>query len=485
MKIRQISSAILCMALLLASISCGSGDATTETSGADSTDVTTEAKPSDPGVDDLPADLRFDGETFDILCYLGGNLAETTGKNYFNLVVDTENGDVLNDAGYRVTREVEDRLGVDLTCSETTTEINVINTVHTSMLAGDSEYELLLPFTLENFTPLLSDNMLTDISTLKYVDLTKDYYVKSAIEAYSIAGKVVTLAGSYAMPTALPSSYLYNKTAAKDLNIDNLYDIVRAGNWTHDKFMEITKDTYRDVDGNSKAGQSDFYGFTTQAVMLQYLYCAYGGQTVLPDDDGFTFGFNTEKAASIMEKIIDQRKSPDAGYFPNWNNFFGGNSLFCFYGSGADALRDLPFEFGLLPVPKLDKNQAQYRAFSASGMTLVPANLKNPDMTGAVIEAIYSTAHKYMPEAITTQYVEGKLLNSEDDIEMFRLLNSGDVRVYDLTRNYDASGGSVQNFALIGTLVNTQSADIMSRWAAVETKVTTAFDELYATVAGQ
>lgn len=159
---------------------------------------------------------------------------------------------------------------------------------------------------------------------------------------------------------------------------------------------------------------------------------------------------------------------------------------FCpFYLSGSDALRDLDFEFGILPVPKLDENQENYRAFSCGGMVVVPANLTNPDMTGAVIEALYATAHKYIPDAIVDQYIEGKLLNTEDDIEMFRLLNSNEVRKYDFARNYDASGGTIQNFALIYNLVKKKSTDILSQWESVRSKVTTAFDELYQTVAEQ
>ncbi|MBE6612089.1 MAG: hypothetical protein E7632_06320 [Ruminococcaceae bacterium] len=467
------------MALLLASISCGSGDTTTETSAPDTTETTAAPRETGPGIDDLPSDLRFDGKTFDILCYLGGNLAETTGRNYFNLVVDTENGDVMNDAGYRVTREVEDRLGVDLVCAESTTEVNVVQTVTEAYLADDCEYEMIMPFTLDNMTPLLSQNMLYNIADLKYIDLDKDYYVKSAVDAYTIADRIICLAGSYAMPTSLPSSFLYNKDAAEELGVEGLYDTVREGKWTHDTFMGLIKDSYRDLDGNSARDVTDFYGFSTQEIMLQYLYCGYGGETVKSDENGFTFGFNTERAVSIMESIIGLRKSSDAGYYGNWNNFFDGNSLFCYYGSGADTLRDLPFEFGILPVPKLDETQENYRAFSAGGLMLVPGSIDDADMTSAVIEALYSTAHKYMPEAVTNQYIEGKLLNSEDDIEMFRLLNSSDVRVYDFTRNFDASGTQLQNFAMINVLVKIQSTDIMSRWARIETAVTEKYNELF------
>ena len=478
-------SFFLLLAMLMAG--CQSGTAQTDDTSAVSNDTAaaTEAVTDDPYLDDLPADLRFDGQTFDIFTYQGGNLAETTGRNYFNLAVHEENGDVLNDAGYRVTTEVEDRFGITLTCTESGDSGAAVSELRKLLMAGDSTYEFAMPFTLENFMPLLSENLLYDISSLNYIDLTREYYVQSAVEMYTVADKVITITGSYAMPAGLPLGYEFNKDIATELDVENMYDLVREGTWTHDKFMEIIRDTYRDVNGNGKHDKDDIYGFHTYAVGLQYLYCSYDGTTVDSDGSGFKFGFNTERAVRIMEKIIDLRMTEDAGYFDDWNVFFGGNALFCFYLSGSDALRDLDFEFGFLPVPKLDEDQEQYRIFSSGGMMVVPSNIEDPDMTGAVIEALYATAHKYMPEAITDHYIEGKLLNSEDDIEMFRLLNSNEVREYDFARNYDASGTTIQNFALINKLVTKKSTDIMSSWAAVESKVTTAFEELYQIVSEQ
>ena len=120
--------------------------------------------------------------------------------------------------------------------------------------------------------------------------------------------------------------------------------------------------------------------------------------------------------------------------------------------------------------------------FSHGGYTVVPANIEDPDMTGAVIEALYSTADKYMPQAIIDQYIEGKLLTDEDDIEMFRLLNSNDVRVYDLTRAIDPSG-KIGDYAPIEKLIKKDSGDIMSEWASIQAGVTESFKEFYDSVA--
>ena len=113
----------------------------------------------------MPADLRFDGKTFDIYTYQGGNLAATVGRNYYNLAVHEENGDVLNDAGYRVTTEVEERFGITLTCAESNDSAIAIPTMKKLLLAGDSTYELAMPFTLENFTPPLMQSAIESVNT--------------------------------------------------------------------------------------------------------------------------------------------------------------------------------------------------------------------------------------------------------------------------------------------------------------------------------
>ena len=100
---RNISFFLL-LAMLMAG--CGSGNAQTDETNAVSndTDAVTEAVTENPYLDNLPADLRFDGKTFDIYTYQGGNLAATVGRNSYNLAVHEENGEVLNDAGYRSLR---------------------------------------------------------------------------------------------------------------------------------------------------------------------------------------------------------------------------------------------------------------------------------------------------------------------------------------------------------------------------------------------
>ena len=59
---------------------------------------------------------------------------------------------------------------------------------------------------------------------------------------------------------------------------------------------------------------------------------------------------------------------------------------------------------------------------------------------------------------------------------MYRLLL--ETASYDFTR-YISPNASVQNFGLIGTLVNKKATDLASAWAKVESRVKSDFDEFY------
>ncbi|MBQ8509456.1 MAG: hypothetical protein IJ493_06050 [Clostridia bacterium] len=484
MKNKQYVSLVLLTALLLGSVSCNSSNTPSAGNDTGTTASDTTAEVVDPYPDDLPDDLRFDGETFDIFGYKGSNLYETLGKNYYYLAVDEENGDVVNDAAYKRTKEVEERFGINVVMYESDDEYGTSYNVQQAVLADDKLYDLVFPFVTEDLTGLLTENIMYDINQLEYVDLTKDYYNRDAIETYAVGDSVYLIAGTYPHPQFVSTPLLFNKEAWADYKLEDPYELVRSGQWTHDKYLSLIKDTYRDLNGNNERDGKDFFGLSTFSIVPMYLYPAYGGTTVTPTDDGFEYGYGSELAVKIVEKIVGLAENPDAFYVNEWTPFFSGNSLTCIYASGIPALRDLQFDFGILPLPKLDENQENYMSFFTGGVMYVPSNVEDPEMTGAIIEALFSTSSKYMPEALEEHYIEGKLLNSDDDIEMYRLMTSSENAVYDFTRFFDPTGGKLKNFQLISELITAKSINISSSWAALEEISKNAFDGLFEKVAG-
>jgi hypothetical protein len=60
----------------------------------------------------------------------------------------------------------------------------------------------------------------------------------------------------------------FNKQLVEDYGIENPYDTVREGAWTHDRMKTVVGAIYRDLNGNGAYDDDDFYGLGTSDVII-------------------------------------------------------------------------------------------------------------------------------------------------------------------------------------------------------------------------
>ena len=477
-KKRIGAAALLCTCLLGALASCG-GDqpSAVQTDAVVGGDTTAPAETAVQYGDALPQELDFGGKEFRAATYNGGNLTNADGWfNYFE--VEETNGDILNDAAFARNAEVEERLNVKIKCYEIGEWGQVLNTMQKSITAGDDAYDIAVEASHASYVNLISANMLYDTNDLEYVDLSKPYYAKSSYETYEIDGHRYLFSGAYTYPLFSGVYWLFNKQMWTEYDLPDVYQTVRDGTWTFDTAFSYLKGTYRDVNGDAKADIGDRYGFSTGPAMLNYMYLGMGMKGVILGENGFTYDYEEERAADVVNKIIEWRNTAEAYYDSSkqWDNFFSGNSLMLLYGSSLSKLRNLEFDFGFVPMPKYDEKQENYESYMCGGLVCIPTTISDPDCVGATIEALFSASERYLEPAYLEKFVENKVLRDEESVEMYRLML--DTASYDFTR-YISPNASVQNFGLIGTLVTKKSTDIASAWAKVESKVKKDFDAFY------
>jgi len=133
---------IVLSTLICAFASCSGGDnssgsisdtaASTDTAPAESTEAVTTYEEAD-----IPEGTDFGGEEFRIL-YPNWSLY----NNYY--FADESTGDVMNDAIYKRTTEIEEKINIDITtfCPGIITEI--VPAVSKAVLAGDDIYNLCI-----------------------------------------------------------------------------------------------------------------------------------------------------------------------------------------------------------------------------------------------------------------------------------------------------------------------------------------------------
>ncbi len=470
---KKIRNAILLM-LVLAMTSCGKENAETDSTIPDSNPVVqeTEAETEDPYKDDLPEGLDFEGYDFRILTFEDGNLGEYAQYIDINEVT----GELVNDAAFERNNRVEERLNVNITLTEQGIHGATAELIKTSVTAGLDEYDYATLFSNDQGTfSLVTTNSVYNYNELEYIDLSKPYYLKSLKDTFTIFGKLYYLTGDF-MFSAQGGVFTWrNLELWEEYGLEDPYPIVRAGEWTLEKCFSMIEGTYTDLNGNGTRDVEDRYGINGIPITLAYCYHSGNGEYFRLTEDGYELTVDSERNVNMVDALLECLNDPD-GYFI-WDDSYGnmfqqGRSLLYLGGSSTTLLRDLDFSAGILPHPKFDDSQEEYRSMIVGGITVVPVTITNPERTGIVIEALFSESVP-VKEAFIKEYVENKTLQDEGSQEIFKM--SMENAAYDATYYLDPSG-LISNRTLFTQQLEKNQNNLVSDWAKIKQRV----EKLYA-----
>lgn len=427
MKNVRIISMLLALLVLAGAASCGgsadapSGSDDTSASGSSSA-VETTADPLAPP--ELP-DEKYDGYEFRILTRVEGYGI----YNNEHLVVEGENGEVLNDALYNRCRNVEELLDVKFTEIVTTGQVE--SEITKTVMAGDDSYDL----TIIHDNPALGTEYLVDFNTLEYVNLDRPWWDQNYSAAVSMNGKLCTAVGSI-MITHMDSvlAMFYNKKLAGDYKLPDLYELVRKGSWTMPKFFEITKDVTADLNGDGEYDDKDLYAFLGldgisrlgSGVKVEYVK--------KDSDDVPTLDLGSEKlvdtlttlreyAASYERDIYNPRTDRNTGGDGDravFRMFLNDQALFYVHGLGsAQMYRDMKSDFGVIPTPKLDETQESYFITpDATKRMGVPTTVTDLTRTSVILEALAYESYMNLRPSYYDTMLKYKYLRDDESIEM-------------------------------------------------------------------
>ena len=154
----------------------------------------------------------------------------------YQVTVDEQTGESVNDAMYQVTEMVEERLNVSLSTVAYADNAEMTADITTAITAGDdfcdaffahSAASFLVSGSLMNLSEISSfhfDNPWWNQGVMDSANLTEDVYL-----AY---GSLSTTQYAFYVPT------FFNVTLAENACLPDLYQIVRDGTWTLDKMDE-------------------------------------------------------------------------------------------------------------------------------------------------------------------------------------------------------------------------------------------------------
>ena len=447
----------LTLSLLLSSfVACGEKEpgetdapetaANTDTAAADTETDTVETGRT---LQDEVPELNIDGTVFRTI---------VQDSTLYDIYAAEETGDMLNDAIYYRTRDIEERFNIVIAPAEELAFRELSTKILKSIRAQADEYDMILGQMEETGKDALG-GFFRNWYDIPYVDFTKPWWPKSvARDAATVNGKmfvtVSDLCVSYAEQTW---GIVFDKDRAVDYGVDGVYDLVREGKWTIDKLMELADSVYTDVNGDGAKDENDYYGYVTAdngCLILSYFY-GFDQRLAVVEDGKVNMVLNTEKSAEICDKIYrltnaqGTYKPTDSSNAGIYNVFVNENALFCpmelqyVY----RQLRDYENSYGVVPLPKWDEAQSEYYSVCDAGanVMVIPVTAQNIEMIGAVVEALSAYSWRSVMPTYCDIVLNRKSARDPESAEMMELIL--DSRVIDFAYLYDGWTGWVFKLA--------------------------------------
>ena len=433
MKCKRILSALLAGLLVLPTLaSCATATDPIEKNTSAQTTAVTEA---DTGLrDDLPDDLDFE----DAEVTIAGNKHDETKAE---IAVEGLMGEPVNDAVFERNTLVENRLGVKIIPYEE--DHNIVDKVTTAVKAGSAEFDAMaaecfitLPKTLEG--------VFADLNDTEYLNLEQPWWSQGLNEAISHQENQYIATGSM-----LLSLYrfgfitVFNKRIFTEANQPYLYDHVENGTWTLDKQIELIPIFHRDNGNGVQDEEGDIYGFITS----DYTNVdAYWSSCELPiisknEDNEYEFVFDSARVFDAAEKLIKLFHDTDGGLYAlrpddKWPvirqmfaDGYAAMASFRLLELENASMRNMTDEFGVVPIPKYDESQEEYKTLLHDQFTVVsiPTTVTGDrlDMVSAVLEALGSTGYRVVRPVYYEDTLRTKIAQDPQSAEMMDIIVEG------------------------------------------------------------
>ena len=425
----SVMTCALLAAGLLALVSCGSSEvqtpADTEASTAPSTET---AEPEDTY--QYP-ELDLGGADFTILN------TEQEYSFYTTLDLEATTGDGLDDAVYERNRLLEQKFNFKMKIVSDYLYDAAATALQTSVLAQDNAYDAAFIRDYYMATPI-TEGYVLDMSECDQLHFDQPWWDTASIEQARLGS---TRKIMYAFTDISFADFegticcFFNERLLTNLDLELPYQMVLDGTWTLDKMNEIMS-VGMNLNGDSSYAWSST-GLATYG-LLSWDQCT-DSLMIGADLDYFTIDKNNEvvlaaegeKFMTRAMKVIDML-SMDGKYLHINNSgddhyemaFKHGRSMMMVAElKASNKYRDMDDAFGIVPMPKFDEAQENYR--NLRGYTYVmciPSTCPDLSKVGTVMDAMSYLTYKDVMPYFYNSHLSQKMLRNEESVQMLDII---------------------------------------------------------------
>ena len=397
--------------------------------------------------------------------------------NHRDLTAEEITGEVINDAVFNRNRVIEEQFNI--TINETVLDHGVMGTrIRQAVNAGDELFDAI-GMHLMTFSGLAQEGMFVNLFDVPYLDLTKPWWDQGTVRDLSIMNKLfVTQGDLLVIDNDAMEAMIFNKRLLRDHNLESPFEIVRRGEWTFRKLIEMSRGVARDLNGDGIMFiQDDLFGGITQAdTSISFLVS--GGERIAGKDasDIPIITFGSERSFRIMDYVseimLDDQNFVQlhryAGQFGIYDEqvrmMEEDRALFSWIRMIiVERLRGMETDFGLLPLPKLDEAQPNYithmNPHTGVGIA-IPITATDIARTGMILEALSAESRYTLRPAYYEISLRGRYVRDDESEEMLDIILSNTAHDIGYVFNF---GGFAMDIVHFGTNRRTEYASAFER----------------------
>jgi len=503
MKTRRIIAIVLVVLMSFSVLaSCGETEKYQKENKGDGSDIDTQFRSAD-----------YEGDRFTFATFT--STLDSGSEYYTGEWIDSDeiSGIATSDAVYKRNQICEQKYNVDIEQYPAGEGFEEYSTLYN---LGDFTFDIVYGWA-SRFSVGVTTGIFHDFKDLEdqgYIDMEANYWNPDVNKSLEVADRSFIVVNDITMtPLSWTGCVFFNPQIIEDLNLENPHDLVKSGNWTLDKFLEMISQVEIDKDGDPEFTIEDCYGIIDMGTANALLY---GCDVHLVDSD-YNLAIGGQKIIDLITKIhsalsaknvfdmdaITKNGRADVGG-DQWaytrSYFANGHSLFlCGTPELTREFRGMEGGYGIVPLPKYDASQKDYTSTidNNAGAFLLPNFEKRTDgvnssyeRTGTILEYLAYKSSEDVEGSVLNAYYEttikGQRQTIEENKDMLDEFIKGSGRFEWADVFWVGGSISDQDSTISGVLGSMASSGIglASTYKRSATRLQKAIDDIYATIDG-
>lgn len=400
------------------------------------TSVSTDVENEEEKLSDELPDMNLDGWVLSIVSHHDSISDEST------IYTEALNGEIINDEIYNRNSSMEERFNFITKLTPGNGWATDYNLIKNSVLSGSGDYNMCFLLPYASGGNIILNGYLHNMLSVDYLNFEKPWWHNNVNDMFTFYNYLPFVSSDYLLSSYQYANILiFNKIMAENYSTENIYDSVRNGTWTTDKFNRIISVYSNDINGDTVYDVNDMYGFATNygyhAITWGY---AVGEMGVNLSDSGITLGYQSERFYKTAEWLYEIFHNSNLTYEIGWDKecdiSWDENRVFiqAMWLADLEKYRDRNSEYGIIPYPKYNEEQELYHTYvdARAGAVAIPVGTDSESISnvGLILEALSCDSYNNLIPGYLGTVTHSKYTRDEESIAMLDYISAG--RVWDI-----------------------------------------------------